>query len=98
MPVCCRKDAAKLENRTATLDDSELCASCDRPLRDAPAPSKARSQPGANAVPPYFVFPTGNAFHGACLLKEVMLVAGPAQSARLRKLLDSVPKVCFAMF
>lgn len=79
-----RKDMAKLEQRTATLSEVEPCASCGRAVGASP-PSEAP----ATALPPYFLFPTGNAFHGTCLTREVLALATASQRQRLHNLLPS---------
>lgn len=91
--MCVRKDMAKLEQRTATLSVTEACASCDRPIGDDPPPLDL----AISAIPPYFLFPTGNAFHGACLVQEVLALAIPNQEARIRDLLASLSKVCVSL-
>ena len=86
--LLCRKDIAKLEQRAGTLSEAEPCASCGRPVGEAPAEGEASS-----SLPPYFLFPSGNAFHGTCLAREVLHLAPHSQRQRLQKLIDTSQKV-----
>lgn len=79
---------AKLEQRAATLSESEPCASCGRPVGELPLEADAQAQ-----LPPYMLFPTGNAFHGSCLAREVSELAPPSQKARLQELMGRRKKV-----
>ena len=90
--MCYRKDLAQLERRTATLSETEPCASCGRPVGGAAVESE-----GFNYLPPYLLFPTGNAFHGVCLAKAVLEVAPPTQRQRLQKLMSRRKKVSAGM-
>ena len=74
---------ATLEQRTATLSEAEPCASCCRPLGGGPP----EDTPDSGILPPYLLFPTGNAFHGMCLAREVLALATPSQKQRLQDLL-----------
>lgn len=85
----CRKDVAMLEHRRATLDLAEPCARCGRGVGEAPA---ASAGPSGGAVPKYFLFPTGNTFHGSCLAQEVIALAPPQQQARIKALLTALAK------
>ena len=86
--LLCRKDIAKLEQRAGTLSEAEPCASCGRPVGEAPAEGEA-----SKLLPPYFLFPSGNAFHGSCLAREVLELAPQSQKQRLQQLLDTGQKV-----
>ena len=81
---------AALEQRTATLDLSEPCARCGWAVGDGPP---ASAGPSGGAVPPYFLFPSGNAFHGVCLAVEVMDLVAPQQRSRIKALLSRLSKV-----
>ena len=81
---------ALLEQRTATLDLTEPCARCGRAVGEA---AYAASGPTGGAIPRYFLFPTGNAFHGSCLAEEVMALAAPQQKARIMALLTALSQV-----
>lgn len=78
-----RRDMAALEKRTAAVDLSELCASCSRPLAAAP-PRSAGAHGGV--LPPMLLFPTGNAFHGACACFEAAKLATPPNASRIHHL------------
>ncbi|DBA75172.1 hypothetical protein WJX77_011350 [Trebouxia sp. C0004] len=85
-----RKDMAALEHRAATLDLSEGCARCGVAVGEPP-PATAGISGGA--VPPFYLFPSGNAFHGTCLASEVMQVAPPPQQQRIHTLLTRLSQV-----
>eukprot|EP00887_Chlorella_sp_A99_P003324 scaffold26.g3324.t1 len=78
-----REDLAQLEHRAASLDTSEPCARCGRPLHQPPPTSAG---PSGGALPRVFLFPTGNAFHGACLCAEVGALLPPHERRRLAQL------------
>eukprot|EP00884_Botryococcus_braunii_P001644 jgi/Botrbrau1/11480/Bobra.0360s0007.1 len=80
-----RKDMALLERRQATLDASEPCAKCGRAVGAPPA--KPSAMPGGVEMARFYLFPTGNAFHGVCLLEEVRETAPAPQAARINSLL-----------
>ena len=81
---------AALEHRAATLDLSEGCARC-RVAVGEPPPATAGISGGA--VPPFYLFPSGNAFHGTCLASEVMQLAPPRQQQRIHTLLTRLSQV-----
>lgn len=83
---------AKLEQRAGTLSEAEPCASCGRPVGEAAAEAEA-----SNKLPPYFLFPSGNAFHGSCLAREVLELAPQTQRQRLHRLLGTSQKVLLLM-
>ncbi|KAK9814445.1 hypothetical protein WJX72_006013 [[Myrmecia] bisecta] len=85
-----RRDMAALEQRTATLDLSEPCARCQRAVGDAPP---ASAGPSGGAVPRFYLFPSGNAFHGVCAGAEVMDLVAPSQRARIQTLLTRLSQV-----
>ena len=85
-----RKDMAALEHRAATLDLSEGCARCGVAVGEPP-PATAGISGGA--VPPFYLFPSGNAFHGTCLASEVMQLAPPPQQQRIHTLLTRLSQV-----
>ncbi len=87
---CCRKDISALESQAATLDLSELCAFCGRQLGSAP-PASVSAAPAA--LPQFYLFPTGNAFHGACLAREVMAAAAPQQQSAISALIKQLSQV-----
>lgn len=78
---------AALDQRGATLDLSELCAVCREPLSTRPP---ASAGPSGGAMPPFYLFPSGNAFHGACLSHCVAATAVPAQKTRIEYLQNTL--------
>lgn len=86
----CRKDMAALEHRAATLDLSEGCARCGVAVGEPP-PATAGISGGC--VPPFYLFPSGNAFHGTCLAHEVMQLVPPPQQQRIHTLLTTLSQV-----
>lgn len=88
----CRKDMAALEHRAATLDLSEPCARCGIAVGEPP-PTTAG--PSGGAVPPFFLFPSGNAFHGSCLAAETSKLAPAPRQKRIAALLSRLSQVCF---
>lgn len=78
-----REGLVKLENRCATLDISELCARCGRPLSQPPP---GTSGPSGGAMPKLFLFSTGNVFHGSCLSAEVIALSPSVQANHIRGL------------
>lgn len=83
---------AALEKRTAAVDLSELCASCSRPLAAAPPRSAG---PSGGVLPPMLLFPTGNAFHGACACAEAAKLATLPNVSRIRNLQEALSRVRF---
>ena len=93
--VVCRKDMAALDHRAATLDLSEGCARCGVAVGEPP-PATAGISGGA--VPPFYLFPSGNAFHCTCLASEVMQLVPPAQQQRIHTLLTRLSQVAKLSF
>lgn len=85
-----RKDLKLLSNRTAVISSSELCAACGRSILDPP-PNPTRL-PCGGAVPPFYLFPTGQAFHVLCAAAEVVQYGGEGRAARVQKLLQRLSK------
>ncbi|KAK9832068.1 hypothetical protein WJX81_003754 [Elliptochloris bilobata] len=85
-----RRDMVALEQRTATLDMSEPCARCGAPVGAPPPPAAG---PSGGAVPQLYLFPTGNAFHGACLAAEVIDMSPPDMSARIAGIMKRLSQV-----
>ncbi len=79
-----------LEGQSGTLDIAELCARCGRAIGAQPVASTC---PHGGAVPQFYLFPTGNAFHGACLASEVMELALPQQASRIQSLILRLSQV-----
>lgn len=85
-----RRDLKLLSNRTAVISSSELCVSCGRGVLDPP-PNPLRL-PSGGAVPPFYLFPTGQAFHVLCAAAEVVQYGGEMRAGRVRKLLQRLSK------
>ena len=81
---------AALEQRTATLDLAEPCARCGRSIGARPPPAAGVS---GGCMPQYYLFPTGNAFHGTCLAAEVCETAPHKQRDHIRDLLTRLAAV-----
>ena len=90
--LCCmpRRDMAALEGQAGTLDLAEPCARCGRALGTVP---RADAEHTGGAVPQFYLFPTGNAFHGACLAAEALASAPPQQRAKLQGILKRLAQV-----
>lgn len=85
-----RRDLQLLSSRTAVISSGQLCAACGRAILDPP-PNKLRL-PAGGAVPPFYLFPTGQAFHALCAAAEVVAYGGEARAGRTRKLLQRLSK------
>lgn len=78
---------ADLGGTVGVLGPDARCARCDRSLA---APPPLAAGPSGGAVPRLYLFPTGNAFHGACLAAEVAAVAPRLQRQRIAAALASL--------
>jgi hypothetical protein len=85
-----RRDLKLLSNRTAVISSSELCVSCGRAILDPP-PNPLRL-PSGGAIPPFYLFPTGQAFHVLCAAAVVVQYGGEVRAGRVRKLLQRLAK------
>ena len=81
---------AALDGQAGTLDLTEQCARCGRALGSLPGAS-AESSDGS--VPQFYLFPTGNAFHGVCLAAEIMASATPEQCSSIKTTLKRLSQV-----
>jgi hypothetical protein len=81
---------AALEGQAGTLSLAEPCARCGRAIGVAPA---ASASPSGGMMPQYYLFPTGNAFHGSCLAAEVMDLAPAQQRASIHSLCTRLSQV-----
>ncbi|KAI8463559.1 MAG: hypothetical protein J3K34DRAFT_462375 [Monoraphidium minutum] len=86
-----RSDLKLLSGRTATLSGRQPCARCGRPV--AGPPPNAGGLPAGGAVPPFYVFPTGLAYHVLCAAEEVCAAAGPPRAKRVRHILTRLSKL-----
>lgn len=82
---------ALLERRQATLDANELCCKCQRAIGGPPGLPNGLGH--GVEIATFYLFPTGNAFHGACLLEVVREGAPAAQAARINGLLLRLEQV-----
>jgi vacuolar protein sorting-associated protein 18 len=79
-----RDGLKKLEGRVAAVDPSAAkCARCDRIVAQ---PSPTAAGPSGGCLPKYYVFPTGNVFHGSCLCVEVAGLVPRIQAKRIQDL------------
>ncbi|GBF90405.1 hypothetical protein Rsub_03401 [Raphidocelis subcapitata] len=85
-----RTDLKLLSGRAATVGGREPCARCGRALLDAPP--NAGGLPAGGAVPQFYVYPTGLAFHVLCAAEEVLQFGGPARARRTRQLLSRLAR------
>jgi hypothetical protein len=85
-----RKDLKLLSNRTAVISSTELCAACGRSILDPP--TNPTRLPSGGAVPPFYLFPTGQAFHVLCAAAEVVQYGGEVRAGRVQKLLQRLSK------
>ncbi len=85
-----REDLGRAAHRTGLLDPVQPCARCARPLSQPPP---AAAGPSGGALPKLYLFPTGNAFHAACLCTEVLALAPPQQAERIRSAMQTLSKV-----
>lgn len=83
-----------LDQRGATLSLEEPCSRCHARLCDPPP---ADAGPSGGSLPPFYLFPTGNAFHGACLCAEASTLATAAQKSRIRYLQEALAAVRHAL-
>lgn len=49
--------------------------------------------PHGGAIPPFYLFPTGQAYHAVCCAAEVLELVGPQQAAKIRGLLAKLARV-----
>lgn len=86
-----RDGLKKLEGRVAAVDTSAAhCARCDRIVAQPP-PTAAG--PSGGCLPKYYVFPTGNVFHGSCLCVEVAGLVPRIQARRIQDLQQELVKM-----
>ena len=79
-----------LDQRGATLNLEEQCSRCQSRLCDPPP---ADAGPSGGSLPPFYLFPTSNAFHGACLCAEAAALATVAQKSRMQYLQEALAAV-----
>ena len=79
-----------LDQRSATLNMEEPCSRCRLRLCDPPP---ADAGPSGGRLPPFYLFPSSNAFHGACLCAEAAALATAAQKGRIQYLQQALSLV-----
>ena len=89
-----RRDMEALDQRGATLSLEEPCSRCHARLCDPPP---ADAGPSGGGLPPFYLFPTGNAFHGACLCAEAAALATSAQKGRIQYLQQALAAVRYML-
>ncbi|KAF8061305.1 VPS18 [Scenedesmus sp. PABB004] len=85
-----RRDLRLLGSRAAVVSSRQTCAACGRAILDPPP--NPRGLPDGGAVPPFYLFPTGQAFHILCAAGEVVAYGGEARAGRVRKLLGKLAR------
>eukprot|EP00210_Caulerpa_lentillifera_P005686 g5438.t1 len=85
-----RKDLKKLESRTAIVAQEQACVRCHALLTDPPV---RPSVPYGGAIPPFYVFPTGLAYHGACLIAENLELSGQLKQTKIISLITRLASV-----
>ncbi|KXZ53919.1 hypothetical protein GPECTOR_6g837 [Gonium pectorale] len=63
-----RRDIAVMAHRSAAVSLSQPCTRCGRPISEA---APLTSLPQGGALPPFYLFPTGCAYHVACCAAEI---------------------------
>lgn len=94
--VCCtaeavRRDLKLLQTRTAVISTREVCVACNRSILDPPPNSL--KLPTGGAIPPFYLFPTGQAFHVLCAAAEVVRYGGEVRADRVKKLLQKLSRL-----
>ncbi len=103
-----RRDLKLLSTRTAALGADQPCQRCGRALALPPPPCglpsgenmvwwmrkcvQAMRFLAGGAIQPFFVFPTGSAYHGVCCAAEVIAVANAQQQNKIRGLMASLSR------
>eukprot|EP00878_Enallax_costatus_P011969 GHUV01012497.1.p1 GENE.GHUV01012497.1~~GHUV01012497.1.p1 ORF type:complete len:1028 (+),score=282.75 GHUV01012497.1:49-3132(+) len=86
-----RKDLKLLQSRTAVISTRETCVACNRSILDPPP--NTLKLPNGGAVPPFYLFPTGQAFHVLCAAAEVIRYGGDMRASKVRSLLQKLSKL-----
>ena len=68
---------------------------CRALLADPPA---TRSVPTGGALPPFYIFPSGLAYHGACLCAEYLELAGELKQTKITNLVTRLASVRSSAF
>lgn len=83
-----RKDLKLLQTRSAVISTREICVACNRSILDPP-PNPLKL-PTGGSIPPFYLFPTGQAFHVLCTAAEVIRFGGEVRADRVRRLLQKL--------
>jgi hypothetical protein len=78
-----RRDLKLLQSRTAVVSSRQVCVACNRCILDPP-PNPLKL-PYGGAVPPFYLFPTGQAFHVLCAAAEVVQYGGDMRAKEVRQ-------------
>lgn len=91
-----RRDLKALQSRTAAVDlAAAACCRCGRLLLAAPPqPPPGAGLPGGQggALPPFYLFPSGQAYHALCCAAEVIDLVAPQQQVKIRSLVSQLVK------
>jgi len=82
-----RRDIAGLAERTVTVDREERCAQCETLLITPESIAAHTAANDTGALPPFYIFPCGTAFHTDCLLQIVKPTLGKVRGKEAQKLL-----------
>ncbi|GLC42145.1 hypothetical protein PLESTB_000635800 [Pleodorina starrii] len=85
-----RADIALLGARSAVVSLCQPCVRCGRPISEA---APLTSLPQGGALPPFYLFPTGCAYHVACCAAEVTELVAPQQRKRIHTLMARLSRV-----
>ncbi|GLI64360.1 hypothetical protein VaNZ11_007601 [Volvox africanus] len=85
-----RADIAMLGARSAAVSLWQPCMRCGRPISEA---APLTSLPQGGALPAFYLFPTGCAYHVACCAAEVTELVAPLQRKRIHTLMARLARV-----
>ncbi|GIL52118.1 hypothetical protein Vafri_8045 [Volvox africanus] len=85
-----RADIATLGTRSAAVSMWQPCTRCRRPISEA---APLTSLPQGGALPSFYLFPTGCAYHVACCAAEVTELVAPPQRKRIHTLMARLARV-----
>ncbi|WIA14238.1 hypothetical protein OEZ85_002776 [Tetradesmus obliquus] len=86
-----RRDLKLLQSRTAVVSSRQVCVACNRCILDPP-PNPLKL-PCGGAVPPFYLFPTGQAFHVLCAAAEVVQYGGDLRAKEVKLLLQKLSRL-----
>ncbi|KAG2496729.1 hypothetical protein HYH03_005142 [Edaphochlamys debaryana] len=85
-----RSDIQMLAARSAAVSLAQPCTRCGGAIGE---PAPLTSWPQGGALPPFYVFPTGCAYHLACCAAEVAECVAKPQRSRISMLMSRLSKV-----